>query len=341
MSGKWFQRLFGVSKAHCDGLPLEDQLEDQLSIEEEEILEDRGSYVPSYHHLIQPVKTLTSPMPGQDVEGFRFAVGTPLSNNFLTQNVINLTSKKAPSTGNQMFDLFADKTPFYNMALQYHHGNLLSRRPHIAFSLVGGLDSNGRVNAMFIKNFTNFKLRLQSSFASSNVAMSQSNCEIEHAAPNTKQTLTLSSQILDYSLVERLGRSFLLGFDLAYLVQQNAWINGIALRYAARQNEKFYLQYSGMSRSVTLGALFKLNEATTMVTELEYGGPGTSDAAIGYRTKSKNYMVDSLVRTNGDLRSVFTYSQNEVFKLKLFLSGNLGKEEFKSGFCVAIGSTDE
>lgn len=341
MSAKWLHRLLAPSRAHCEDLPLEEQLEDQLSMEEEEQLEERSHHIPSFLHLLQPLKTLTTSHPGQDVEGFRFSLGLPLSNNFLSQHTINLSSKKAAAGGPQMFDFFNEKTPFYNLGLQYHHGDLVSRRPHIAFSLMGTYDANGRLNAMFAKNLGNFRTRLQSSFVNSNVAMSQTNLEVEHQGAHTKQTCTLSSQLLNYSLVERLGRSLLLGFDLYYLTMQNAWTNGLAMRYALSPTQRLYFQYSGMARSLTFGTLFKLNESTTLVTELEYGGPASSEAVLGYRTKGKSYQVDTLCRTNGDLKSVFTYTQNETMKLKLFLSGNLHKEEFKSGFALAIGPTDD
>lgn len=345
MSGKWFRRLFAAPKVHCDDLPLEDQLEEQLSMEEEEVLEEASGHIPSYPHILDPVKILTNASPGVDVEGFRFSLGIPLSNNFLTQNTINLSSKKAPAAGAQMFDMMGvDKTPFYQLGLQYHHGNLTGRRPHPVFSLMGSYDSNGRISGMFFKNIGKFRLRFQGLFPSDNLVYAQSSVEIEHAGANTKQTFTFSNAALNYNLVERLGRALLLGFDLTYLPQQNIWFNGFNLRYAPRSTERFYLQYApsgGMSRNLTLGALFKLNQGTTMVTELEYGGHSTSEAAFGYLAKGKSFQVESFIRTNGDLRSVFSYSPFEGNKIKLFLSGNLNKEEFKSGICYAMGQTDD
>lgn len=342
MSGKWFRRLFGASKVHCDDLPLEDQMEDHLTIEEEEHLEESTKYLPSYPFLLHPVRELTSSSPySSDVEGFRFSAGMPLSPNFLLQHTFNLTSKKSPATGNQMFDMFAEKTPFYSMMMQYAHGNLSDRRAHPAFALVGSIDSNGRISAIFAKSLRNFKLRLQSMFPNSNMAMAQTSLEIEHSAPNTKQTVTLSSHVINYNLVERLGRSCLLGFDLTYSVMQNAWINGLALRYSPRPNQRYYVQYTGMPSSLTLGALHKLDESNTMVTELEFGGMATSKAALGYRFKGKSFQVDSVVRTNGEIKSSLSLSKSQFFQLKLFLSGNLTKEENKSGYSFSIGQFDE
>jgi hypothetical protein len=342
MPSNWLRRFFSSPKAHCQDVPLEELPEDHLSLDDEEMLEERNHHIPSFPYLLNPIKAMTASYPGQDVEGFRFSFGVPLSQNFLMSHTLNLSSKKSPAlTGNQMFDMFADKTPFYSLGVQYHHGDLMSRNPHVSFSLFGNVDANGRLAAVFAKNLGKWKLKAMSNFPNSNFAMAQTSLEVEHAGDNNKQTATFSSQVLNYNLVERLGKKLCLGFDLTYVIPQNLWANGLALRYVARPSQRFYFQYSSMARSLTLGGYFKVNDATTMVTELEFGGPSTTDAAIGYRTKSKTYTVDSLVRTNGEIKSSFTYTKESLYKLKLFLAGNLTKEEFKSGFAFSVGQTED
>ncbi len=342
MIRKWFGELTSPRRVHCEELPLEDLPEDKITIDEEEMLEERAHHIPSFPYLMQPIKTLTMAYPGMEIEGVRFSFGSPLSQNFLVSHTINMAPKKAQvSTGNAMMDMFAEKTPYYTLGVQYHHGNLMSRNPHIAYSLVGRIDTTGRLDAIFVKNWGKYKVKAQSSFLNSNVQFAQSNCEIEHQGKNTKQTLTLSSSMVNYNVVERLGSKFLVGFDLSYIMMRNMWANGFALRYNWRPSERLYMQYSSMANSLAFGSWFKLNDSTSIVTEMEFGGPGLSDAAIGYRTKSKGYEVNSVVRTNGEIKSTFSYSQMQMYKLKLFLAGNVFKEDFRSGFAFSLGQADD
>lgn len=342
MLRRWFGSLLGVRSARCEDLPLEDLLEENITVDEEEVLEERSHHIPSFMYLLQPVKFLTMSYPGTDIEGFRFSFGSPLSHNFLMSHTINMAPKKAQvSTGNPMMDMFAEKTPYYTLGVQYHHGNLVTKNPHIAYSLVGRLDSTGRLDAIFVKNMGRWKVKAQSSFLNSNVAFAQSNCEIEHAGTTTKQTATFSTNALNYNLVERLGKNLLVGFDLTYIPMRHMWGNGFACRYNRRPGERYFLQYSSLANNMTLGGWFKVNEGTTLVTELEFGGPAVSEAAVGYRTKAKGYEVNSVVRTSGEIKSTFSYSQAQLYKLRLFLAGNIFKEDFRSGFAFSLGQTDD
>ena len=339
---RMFSNFFVLKTAKCEDLPLEDLPEDKISMDDEEMLEERSHHIPSFMYLLQPIKFLTMSYPDTEINGFRFSVGSPLSHNFMMSHTINMAPKKPQvSTGNPVMDMFAEKTPYYTLGLQYHHGDLMSKNPHIAYSLVGRVDTTGRLDAIFVKNFKTIKVKAQSSFMNSNVAFAQSNLELEHASTNTKQTATLSMGAFNYNLVERLGSKLLAGFDLTYVPMRNLWANGVALRYARKPNERFYAQFSGIASTLTLGGWFKLNETTSLATELEFGGQAVSDAALGYRTKSKGYEVSSVVRTNGEIKSIFSYSQMQVYKLKLFLGGNLFKEDFKSGFAFSVGQTDD
>lgn len=331
-----------LKTAKCEDFPIEDLPEDKLTIDDEEILEEKSHYIPSFTYLTQPIKIVGMNYPDSEINGFKFSVGSPLSPNFLMSHVINMAPKKPQvSTGNPMMDMFNQKTPYYTLGVQYHHGDVLSKTPHINFSLVGRIDTTGRLEAIFAKNYKNFKMKVQTSFLNSNVAFSQSQCEIEHASTNTKQTFTFSTQFANYNLIEKLGSQWLAGFDLTYIPARNLWANGLALRYSRKAVEKYYLQVSGMTNSLLLGGLFKVNDSTSFATELELGGAAVSDVTLGYRTKSKSYEVNSAVKTNGEIKSIFSWSQMHMYKLRLFLGGNLFKEDFKSGFAFTIGQSDE
>lgn len=339
---KWFGSLLATRAAKCDELPLEDLPEDKISLDDEEILEERSHHIPSFPYLMQPIKTLTMSYPGMELEGFKFTFGSPLSHNFLMSHTINMAPKKPQvSTGNPMMDMFAEKTPYYTMGLQYHHGNLMARNPHIAYSLIGRIDSTGRLDAIFVKNLGNYKFKAQSSFLNSNVAFAQTQYELEHQGKHTKQTFTFSTSALNYNIVERLANKFLVGFDLSYVIPRNMWANGFAMRYNHKPSMKYYLQYTGMSQTAALGGWFKISDSTSVVTELEFGGQAVSDAAIGYRTRAKGYEVNSVVKTDGEIKSSFTFTQAQLYKLRLFLAGNIFKEDFRSGFAFTLGQADE
>jgi mitochondrial import receptor subunit TOM40 len=335
--------FFLISKtAKCETFPVEDLPEDKISIDDEELLEEKTHHIPSFLYLLQPVKFLTMGYPDSEINGFKFSLGSPLSQNFLMSHTINMAPKKQQvSTGNPMMDMFAEKTPYYTLGVQYHHGNLMTRNPHIAYSLVGRVDTTGRLDSILVKNFKNWKVKVQSSFLNSNVAFAQSNCEVEHSGLNTKQTATFSTGALNYNIVERLGSKLMMGFDLTFVPSRNLWANGFAMRFIRKSSERFYVQFSGLANSLTLSGWFKLNESTSLATEMEFGGPNVSDASLGYRTKAKGYEVNSVIKSNGDIKSIFSYSQMQMYKLRLFLSGNLFKEDFRSGFAFSVGQTDE
>ena len=335
--------FFSQKTAKCDEkLPLEDILEEKLSIEDEEAMEEKSHYIPSYQFVFQPIKVLTMSNPGIEINGFKFSLGTPLSHSFFMSHTINMAPKKQQvSTGNPMMDMFAEKTPYYALGAQYHHIDTSSQRPHIFYSLVGQVNSTGRLDAIYSKNFKNYKLKIQTGFLNSNVAFAQSSVEVEHSSENAKQTVTLSKDFLNYNNVEKIGNRLLFGVDFMYIVPRNLLTNGFLCRYVHKPNQKFFFNYSGMSQAVNFGGWFKLNESTALATELEFGGPGVSDAILGFRSKSKNYEVNSSVKTSGEIKSIFAYEQAQMYKLKLFLGGNLFSDDFKSGFSFSVGQGEE
>ena len=334
--------VLNLKIAKCQELSLEDQMEDKISIEEEEQLEEQKNYIPSFMYLSQHVRTITMSNPGMEINGFRFAIGIPLSQNFLTSHTINLTPTKSHVlTGNQNMDIFSERSPYYTLLLQYHHGVLTPTHQNIAFSLFGKIDTAGGLEALFMKKINNWKLKTQSYFPNSNIEHAQSNCEIEHFSENSKQTMTLSNNTINYNIVERFGKKIFLGFDLNYFLSRNVLSNSFALRFKQNPDTKYFLQFDGCSNSLKVGSLFRLNESNSLATELEFGGPMNSQATFGFRGKSKLCEVISVAKTNGEIKSTFAYTQERMYKLKLFLGGNLLKEDFKSGFSFSIGETEE
>ena len=342
LARKLLSSLFGFKTAKCEGIPLEDMPEEKLTIEDEEQLEETVHYIPSFQYIFQPLKILTMSYPGSEINGFKFSAGLPLSQNFMMSHAINMAPKtQQVSTGNPLMDMFSEKTPFYSMSVQYHHGRLINLHQHPAFSLAGQFTSNGKVDAMFMKSFGKFKTKLQCSFPNSNVMFSQSVLEVEHGSENSKQVLNLGSGFMNYNIVERLGSKLLLGLDLTYVIPRSQFFNGLLLRYSHNHSQKFYFNVSGSTQTIALGSWFKVSPSSTIATEMEFGGREGSEACIGYRMKNQKFEVNSALRTTGEIKSTFAYSHSQVYKLKLFLGGNLFKDDFKSGFSFAIGQGEE
>ena len=139
-----------------------------------------------------------------------------------------------------------------------------------------------------------------------------------------------------------MGKSLLLGLELNYLVAKNKIGTGFACRYSYSNNEKFYAQYSALANAYVLGSSFKFGEATNVAVELELGGmQNVSNASIGYRRKTKTYQVNSAFKTDGEVKSLFTLNNQNAYKLKLSLGGNLWKEDFRAGYSFSFGQTED
>jgi hypothetical protein len=329
--------------ARCEDNMQEPILEEDLSIDDEEILEEKSAYIPSYGFLMNPIKMLTMNYPSAEINGFKLTIGTGLSPNFMMMHEIQMTPKKPQvQTGNPMMDMFAEKTPFYSLNLQYHHGTLTQTKQDVAFSLMGRTDSTGKMDAILFKSFGGLRAKLHSSFMNSNIMYSNTQLELEHQGRTTKQTLTAATHAISYNIMEKIGRNLLLGLELNYITMKNMIGTGLAARYTLSPSEKFYVQYSAMANMLTLGSSFKFGEETNVAVELEMGGQQqVSAASVGYRRKTKTYQVSSGFRTDGEVKSMFTYNHQMAYKLKLFLGGNLWKEDFKAGYAFAIGQTDD
>ena len=339
---KLFSSWLQQKTAYCEGIPTEELPDDKITMEEEEMLEEKSHYVPTYQMVMTPIKSLTMAFPGSEINGFKMSIGMPLSHNFLTSHVINMAPKKQQvSTGNPMMDMFNEKTAYYNLGVQYHHGDLLSKKPHLSYSLIGQINSAGKLDAMFLKSWRNFKFKAQSSFMNSNIMFSQSNFEVEYGSAHGRQVLAFSRDYFQFNVVEKLGNKFMLGLDFMYVMSRNMMGRGFLMRYSPRPTDKLYLNYSELSQNVTFGSVYKLNENTSVATELVYGGPSISEASFGYKTRSKNFEVNSSIKTTGEIKSIFTFQQAQMYKLRLFLGGNLFVDDFKSGFSLSIGQTED
>ena len=343
MISAWFKEIFGQKISKCQEVLHEETIDGRFSLEDEELMEERTSFIPSFSTLLNPIKALAMSYPGMEINGFKFNFGTALSNNFSMLHELSFAPKKPQAhTGNPMMDLFGEKNPFYSVNLQYNHGVFTPTYQNLLFSLVGRVDSLGRVDAIFFKSFKNFTMKIQTQFPNSNIAYSSAQADLEYQSKYTKHTVSLATHNLNYGIVEKIGNKLMVGLECNYLVPRNQIGTGIAARYAHTPNEKLFFQYSALSNVYSLGSSFKLTNDTHLGIDLELGGQNTvSSLGLGYRKKTKCYQVDSAIRTDGELKSFFSYNHQMFCKLKLFLSGNIITEDFKTGVTLSFGQTDD
>ena len=342
MNKLWFISLFGSRSVKCQEIAEPPLDEEDMDPETEERLEQRGGYIPPLSTLMNPIKMMTLGYPGVEINGFKFSLGSGLSNNFLISHEFQLSPKKQTAqTGNPMMDMFAEKTPFYTLNLQYHHGVITPTQQKINFSVVGRTDSTGRLDAIFVKTLGSLKAKIHSSFMNNNIMYSNTQLELENQGKNTKQVLGLSSQAISYSLLERLGPKILAGVEATYVVPKKNLLLGWAFRVSPRNGIKYYFQNSPAMGGILLGSQFSIGEGSSAVLEMDFGSiQKQSSASLGFQRKSKNYKVNTAIRSDGDIKSIFTFS-TIAYKLRLFLGGNLWNDDFRAGYAFSFGQTDD
>lgn len=328
-------------EAKCEEHPLADDMDEVEIIEEEQ--QTQGAFLPPYRMLLQGVKSITMNLGGSEINGFKLNFGLPLSPNFLIGHEIQMAPPKQKQQGGfDMMELMGNKTPFYTLNVQYHHGEFTERVQRHVFSLVGKVDSNGKLDAIFFKAFKKWNVRLHCAFMNSNMQYSNTSFEAERKDRNSKQTFTYTPQALEYTLMTKLGNRLALGIEATYMKQIDKIGVGFAFRYMRNQKERYYANWSESMQCTVLGSLIKLDNNTSIATELEMAGENyASLASLGYRRKAKNYDVNSAIKSNGDIKSLFTYNNMNMYKLKLFLAGNLFKEDFRSGYSFSIGQGED
>lgn len=339
--------IFGPT-AKCQETPEVEEREEVAEIEEVEVIEEQmnqrgGTFIPPYRMLLQGLKSMTMNTPMSEIDGFKLNVGLPLSPNFMVGNEIQMIPPKPKKQGGfNMMDMMGGKTPFYTLNLQYHHGEFTQTSQKHYFSLVGKVDSNGKLDAIFFKNFNKWNMRLHFAFMNSNMQFSNTSLEFERKDKYSKQTFTYTPQALEYTIMNKLGKKLAVGMEATYIKQKGKIGVGFATRYMRNMKEKYYLNWSESMQSTILGSIMRLDNNSSLATELEFQGENAASMfSLGYKRKVKNFEVNSAIKSNGEIKSLFSYNNLNMYKLKLFLAGNVFQENFKSGYAFTIGQSED
>lgn len=339
----YLRSIFSIKTAKCSEITLNDA-DDKLGLEDEELLEEREHHLPSYRMLMMPIRNILLDSPGIQLNGFLFSFSLPLSQQFSINQEISMSPKKPGRDAGPIPETYlGGKMPFYTLGAQYHHGDFSQKNQNHQFSLVGRIDSQGQVQTIFFKPIgKKTQLRVIGAFPNSNPDLAQYETEIESQYGNSKYGFIANMESIDCNFIQKLGSRVLLGTQLTYMHMTRMFSNSFFLRLNRTPLEKYYLQISELSKSLSLSVLSRIDDKTSLATDFQIVGDSLeTTAGLGYRRKSKNFEVNSSIRTNGDMKSFFSYSMHQAFKLKLFLSGNLFHDDFKTGYSISVGPSEE
>lgn len=338
-----FSKVFKITEAKCLEAPIRD--DDDENDMDQEMFEASDAMIPPYRMLNMPIKSALLDLPGIQINGFQFSFSAMMSPQFLVTQEVCMAPKKSGrgDMGPIPEAYIGGKLPFYGFAAQYHHADFTPTGQKHNFSLIGRIDSHGQVQAIFFKPLTKRShVRFTGAFPNSNPDLAQYESELETQIGSARYAFSANSEALETSLVQKLGSKLLVATQLTYVHMTRTLANSFLFRFSRTPYEKYYAQFSETSRSGSFSLWSRLDDKTSIVTDLQISGDSfESSAGLGYKRRSKNFEVTSSIRTNGDMKSLFSYSMQAAFKLKLFLGGNLFQDDFKTGYSISVGGGDD
>lgn len=337
----FWRSLFKTREVKCLEVPQKD--DEDLTDLDQEMMEESEFLIPSYRALGMPIRNVMLDTPGMQINGFVLNLNTMINPQFSITQEVSMAPKKGREGGPIPESFITGKLPFYTLGAQYHHAEFTPTSQWHSFTLMGRIDTQGQVQTILYKPMgRRAHLRFVGMFPNSNPDMAQYEGEVEAQMGSSRYGFVASSEMIECSFVQKLGSRLLFASQLAYHHMTRGFANSFLLRFSRNPNEKYYAQFSEMTRSGSLSLFSKIDDKTTIVTDFQVAGEGLeSSAGLGYRRRNKSFEVTSAVRTNGDMKSIFSYNAQAAVRLKLFLGGNLFHEDFKSGYQISVGGGEE
>lgn len=336
----FWQSFFKPRKVSCLEASVKD--DEDLADLDQETIEENEFLIPSYRNLGTPIRNVLLETPGTQINGFLLSLNTMINPQFGVTQEVSMAPKKGRE-GGQIPEMFLmGKAPFYSLAAQYHHAHFTPTSQKHFFTLMGRIDSQGQVQTILYKPMgRRSHMRCMAMFPNSNPDMAQFEGEIEGQLGEARYGIVANSEVVESSFVQKLGSRLLVAAQLSYLHMARTFAGSFLLRFSRNSSEKYYAQFSETTRSASLSLVSRIDDKTTIVTDLQVAGEGLgSTAGIGYRRRNKNFEVTSAVRTNGDMKSIFSYSSQSAVRLRLFLGGNVFHEDFKTGYQITVGGEE-
>ncbi len=182
--------MFETPKAQCAGQTPEAGLDDPAfaNLNAQPGFEEGESPLPHmrrparrpapFDAFMNPVKVITKKF--EQVKGFKFDFSVPMSHKFMMSHSWSIT----PPSQNQQPMGQKGQAAIYNLGLQYIGGDIDPYSPvppTPAFILTGRMDSAGKLESAFMKNFDErTQLRIQAMFPAPDINYAQIHADLEY-----------------------------------------------------------------------------------------------------------------------------------------------------------------
>lgn len=326
-----------LTPAHCEE---PDPAEaDFLDIDADDMPDVSPSDVPSFKELTFPLKSALMDMQGMSLSGFSFVLGLPLSPFFLLSQEIHMSPKRGRND-NMMADMMqGGRMPFYTLSAQYASVN--EKLQH-KYTMLARIDSQAQIQTVFMKPIgKKGNLRLVGGFPNANPQFANLIAEADFRQKDTKYSFFVNVVSAEMSIMQRITSRFLIGTQISYDFVSRSFSNSFAMRLTKNPTNNFYLSILDGQSILNLGYLTKIDAKTSIATEFDISAENLeSSVGLGYRRKNALFDVHSSVRTSGEIKTLVGYKANPWLKMKLFLSGNLFNDDFKTGYSLSLMSQE-
>ena len=343
-----YQRLRDLFTSNYTARCMENPGQDTLDLSGDFSMENpsnltRRRPLQNYKHvMITSTKRFTMSGPMFDFSGFQLSYLMPLNNNFLIQSEFNLMPKTNINPKNYMEALMmnARKQPYFTTALNYIYGKGLNEGKPPLFTIVTRASTLGTVEMILGKIFCGCLVKLNAITQNRNGKINPMVVvECEYATPSESHHLAISGESVEYNIFQKLGSSLFLGLEYAQSLQKKVSYLGYTAKYRRNPFESYFLNYMDTHGIFSLANILKLNNKTTICSNLEFTDQGSS-FTFGIRRKFGQYELNSALNTDGEIKSNFNI-KSELMKLKLYLKANLTEEDFKTGIQLSLGPSND
>jgi mitochondrial import receptor subunit TOM40 len=290
----------------------------------------------SFDVFMNPVKVITKKF--EQVKGFKFEFSVPFSHKFLMSHSWSITPQS--QTPQPMGPGQKGQAAIYNLGLQYIGGDIDPYSPvppTPAFILTGRMDSAGKLESAFMKNFDErTQLRVQAMFPNSDVNYAQMHADLEYEGDDYVHTFKYGTNMWGFNYMQTIGRNLVLGFELLNLSDRKQSLLSGAIKYNWRKHA-FYGHYSAIQNLLSLAYTQKVSKSVQIISELNVNTlEGETKTVLGYRQKFSTTEVVATVNSKGKINSIITLL-SPYFQLKLCASADYAKDAYKFGYGVSFG----
>jgi mitochondrial import receptor subunit TOM40 len=289
-----------------------------------------------FDSFMNPVKLITKKF--EQVKGFKFEVTGPAFHKFLMSHSWTITPQ--PQTPQPPGHQRGGQTATYMLSLQYIGGDIDPYNPvpqAPAFILTGRMDSMGKLESAFMKNFDErTQLRISAGFPNSDVNMAMLHCDLEYEGDDYVHTFKYGTNMWGFNYMQTIGRRLWLGFELLNMSDRKQSLLSGAFKYSFLKHS-FYGNYSALQNLLTFAYQQKVSKNVQIISEFNVNPvDGETKTVLGYRQKFNTTEVIATVNSKGKINSILSLASS-YFQLKLCASADYQKDSYKFGYGISFG----